>query len=351
MTEAANPGETRLWLVRGDDARLVADKEAAIVDSLRKGGGLDVVTFDGDGALATEICTALEQMHMFADAALVAVRQAEKLASEEAGALAEFVSRRRSEGGELNYLVLSSFTGAVSQKLVKLAQEAGSLEDLRLGGKEREAFLSGELSGSHLSFAPDAVARLKDFLGEDVARVRGIVEVLEAAFPERHRVSAEELAPYLSRSGAQPLYLITNAIENASGARPEVEPLRLLKRFLEDMRVHPLVVCAVLSRRMAEIASVHVPGERGGVAANARLEELGGKKKAPFAADKLAQAASGLDMASLAKALNWCAEAEGRLKGLDGVPEEFAVELLVARLANLFARKRGAARVSAGRSR
>ena len=333
-------GETRLWLVRGYDARLVADKEAAIVESLRGKGALDVVTIDGDGALAGEICTALEQMHMFADAALVAVRQAEKLAADEAGALAEFVSRRRSEGGELNYLVLSSFTGAVSQKLVKLAQEAGGLEDLRLGGKERDVFLSAEISGSHLRFAPEAVAELKEFLGEDVARVRGILEVLEAAFPEGHRVSAEELAPYLSRSGAQPLYLITNAIENASGAHPEVEPLRLLKRFLEDMRVHPLVVCAVISRRIAEIASVHVPGERGGAAANARLEELGGKKKAPFAADKLAQAASGLDFASVAKALNWCAEAEGRIKGLDGVPEDFAIELLVARLANLFARKR-----------
>ena len=350
MSKGVKGTDTRLWLVRGDDPRLVADKEAAIIASLG-GGALDVVTLDGDGTLASEICTALEQMHMFSDGALVAVRQAEKLASEEAGALAEFISRRRSEGAVLNYLVISSFTGAVSQKLVKLAQEVGGLEDLRLDSKSRDAFLSQELSGSQLTFTPDAVAELREFLGEDVARARGILEVLEAAFPEGHRVSVQELAPYLSRSGAQPLYLITNAIENASGAHPEVEPLRLLKRFLEDMRVHPLVVCAVISRRMAEIASVHEPGERGGAAANARLEELGGKKKAPFAADKLAQAASGLDFASVAKALNWCAEAEGRLKGLDGVPEEFAVELLVARLANLFARRRRTTAASARRSR
>lgn len=329
-----------IYLLRGDEPRIVADAEAELIADLRSGSEVDVAIFDAEVVAGAEVCAALEQMHIFADAAAVCVRGVDKLSEDAVAVIVAYLSAPGRSQQMANYLVMSSFSGKISPKVAKVAAELGVVLDLKLSNDAlRTEFFSEALATSPLHFSSEALARMIEHLGEDVARIRSLLEVLEARFEPAHRISAADVEPYLVRAGSLPLYQLTNAIENCR-RNGEAEVLLQLRRFTEELRIHPLVLVAVISRRMIEIASVSSPSITTADAVNARLEANGAKKKVPFAAKKLLEAARMLDYPSVVRALSWCAEAEGRIKGLDGVPEDFALELLVARLCNLFARKR-----------
>ena len=333
----------RIYLIRGDDVRIVADAEAQILSEIRSTFDIDVVVFEADEAVGTEVCTALAQMHMFVDSAAICIRQADKLNEEAITAIIEFLSDKEHGVSLENFLIVSSFGGRLSQKLSKVLLVSGVSVDLKLGNDaSRREFLVSELSKSKLDFDSRAVAKIESHLAEDIARIRGLLEVLEARFDSAHRITEADLEPYLSRPGSQPLYLLTNAIETCSkgGEAQVVDQVRI---YIRELQIHPLVLLAVITRRLIDLASVSTPKIQNQDQANDRLEELGLKRRTPFAAKKLLESAQVLDYQSIVKALGWCAEAEGRIKGLDSVPDEFALELLVARLCNLFSRKRAKA--------
>ena len=340
MGTAATVGKAKIWLVRGDEPRLVSDHETELIAQLAGGAPTDVVVFDGDDAVGTDICAALEQNHMFSDAAIVCLRQADHASEDLADVVASFLAGDGVADGLANFFIVSHIGGRLSTKLAKVLAQVGTVADLRMTKPdERAKFLAGEFASTSLGFSPGAKRRIAEHFGEDVARVRALVEILEARYGDSAAIDEEMVEPYLSRAGSQPLYELTNAIE---AARPggEGAVLNLLERFLGDMRIHPLVILTVITRRMVEIVAVQDPSLRSADQVNVRLEAFGMKKKAPFAAKKLLEAAQSFSYADGLKALTWCAEAEGRAKGMEPVPEEFAVQLLVARLANLFARRR-----------
>ena len=330
----------RIYLIRGDDVRIVADAESQLLSEIRPTSEIDVVVFDAEEVIGTEVCTALTQMHMFVDCAAICVRQADRLSEEAVTAIIEFLVDKGHGATLGNYLIVSSVGGRLSQRLAKVLLGLGVGVDLKLGNdSSRREFLANELSNSKLKFDSSAISKIERHLAEDIARIRGLLEVLEAAFDLGHRISEADLEPYLSRPGLQPLYLLTNAIETCRHGG-EAQVVDQVRKFTQELQIHPLVLLSVVTRRLIDLASVSTPTIRTADQANDRLEELGLKRRAPFAAKKLLESAQVLDYQSVVKALGWCAEAEGRIKGLDSVPDYFALELLVARLCNLFYRMR-----------
>ncbi|KJF16086.1 MULTISPECIES: DNA polymerase III subunit delta [Acidithrix] len=331
--------QKRIFLIRGNDPRLVQDGEAAAIESLQKKGQLEVVTFESSSVEGSQVVMALSQAYMFSDGAIVTLRSIDALDSSLTEMLGQYLIKATEERLFDNYLVLSSSTGTIDSKLLKSITTCGQVIDLKLGdAKDRRSFLENEIRSSSLSFEAGVTNLIANHFGEDVARVRSLLEVLEATFGSGSRLGVEEIEPYLNRAGSQPLYLLTSAIEEAR-ANSESKVLGELRRFIDDSRIHPLLVYTTISRRIIEIAAVHGLLNYSVDEINRALVASGMRKKNDFPAKKLASAASVLTYDDVLKALEYCAETEGRMKGLDGISDRFALELLVARLTNLFGRR------------
>ncbi len=338
-----------IYLVRGDSHRIVADAEAALVRDIRGDGEVELVVLDGAKDTASAITNALGQTYMFADYAIVCLREADQFATDQIDPLADFLSESHVHGLLENYLIISSYQGAINPKFNKLVTSIGSLIDCRLtDANSRRSFLNDELSKATFVFTSDAVAQIEAHVGEDVSLVRSLLEVLQSSFDAGSKISLDDVEPYLYRPGQRPLYTLTNSIESCK-ANGESFVLAELAMFVGDLGVHPLAIYSLISRRILEIAAIQANSINSDDEVNAALAQLGLKKKSPFAAKKLREAAQILGFDGVKKSLAWCAEAEASLKGVGGIPDKFALELLVARLSNLFSRKRSSSRPIASR--
>ena len=336
--------DKHVYLIKGDSHRLVSDGETAFIKAFQAKTDVEVVVLNGSITSAPEIVNALSQSYMFAESAIVSLREVDQFGVDELDPLLEYLSKELSGGSLVNYLLLSSYGGSISQKLIKLVTTHGLLEDQKLGDKaDRRAFLDAEIERSSLQFRPDALKKIDEHVGEDVDLVRSLIEVLESSFDGGSTLSQDDVEPYLSRLGQRPIYLITGSIE-ACRSGEEGRVLGELDVFLNELGVHPLALFSVISKRIIEIASVQGDHIKTTDDVNLALADAGLKKKSPYATKKLIEASQALGFTGVKKALNWCAETEAGLKGVGAMPDAFVLELLVARLSNLFSRQKISAR-------
>jgi DNA polymerase III subunit delta len=313
-------------LVRGDDPALVAQEVHALVSELvgdlehalvveELGGG-------GEDLNVGAIVDACLTPPFLVDRRVVVVRDAGRLLTADVPRLVEVIGDPLTS----TVLVLVGGGGTVPAPLVK-AVKAG----------DRKAWLHEHLRAGPVKLDAGAMDLLGTHVGEDLARVEGLLGALSAAYGDGARISADDLGPYLGEAGAVPRYELTDAIGRAD---PGVA-LRVLHRMLDAGGLAPVQILATLHGYYANMLALDgddVSGERDAAAL------LG---TAPFVAKKALEQSRRLGSARIAAAINLIAAADLDVRGVSGLPPEVVVEILVARLARQTRPARAAGRKAA----
>jgi len=197
---------------------------------------------------------------------------------------------------------------------------------------EREVWYRAQIQAAGLHLDPAAISALTERLGEDVGRFPGILDTLISAYGTSKKLTRDEVLPFVGEAGAVPLYELANAIDagDASGA------LAVLHRMLGAGEMHPLQVVKLLHNHFARLlglegADVSTPREA--------LDLLGMKPKSDFPGRKMLQQIARLGPEGVHRAIQLVADADLQLRGTRDWPEGLVVEVLVARLARLSARR------------
>jgi DNA polymerase-3 subunit delta len=219
--------------------------------------------------------------------------------------------------------------GAVPKKLLEAVKAAGGLvHDTGVpSGKAADSWLDDRLDQAAVKLDRAARSLVHQRLGEDRARVVGVLHTLESAFGPGAAVGAAELEPFLGEAGTVPPWELTDAIDAGNIA----DALDKVHRMLGAGERHPLQLLATLHTHYGRMLRIEgVPGldERG--AAN-----LLGMKGSTFPAKKAITQCRKLGGPKVRQAVRLLADADLALRGTVAWPPEMVMEVLVARLANL----------------
>ena len=313
-------------LVKGRDEALVAQATSELLDALvgtrdpstcveeLGGGGID------DLDLA-RIMDALATPPFLIDRRVIVVRDAGRLSAADAEHLAPLLS----EPVDGVTAVFVSGGGTVPPGLQKVIAAIGEVVDASVGTsvRDRRAFVAAHVKRSPVRLDAEGVERLTAQVGEDLARVDGVLATLAAAYGEGASVTADELEPFLGATGTVPEWDLTDAIAagDAAGA------LNVLHRLVgPGGRAAPSVVFT-LQRHYLRLLRLDGSGARTKDDA-ASVLSIG-----PYPAGKLLGSCGALGSARIRQAVEWVARADADVKGQSGLESDSVLEILVARLA------------------
>jgi DNA polymerase-3 subunit delta len=314
-----------VYLVKGDDAALVAQAVRGLLD--------DVVG-DGDHALIVEeigggpgdelnvgaVVDACLTPPFLVDRRVIVVREAGRLLTADVPRLVEVI------GDPLpsTVLVFVGGGGTIPAPLVKAITAAGQVLDVTTSkAGDRKAWLHEHLRSAPVKLEPRAADLLAGHVGEDLGRVEGLLSALSAAYGDGARITAEDLAPYLGEAGNVPRYELTDAINEGEPGKA----LTVLHRMLEAGGLAPVQVLTTLHLHFSSMLLL----DGDDVSSDHDAAAILGT--APFVAKKALQQSRRLGSTRIAEAINLIAAADLDVRGASGMDAEVVIEILVARLA------------------
>jgi DNA polymerase-3 subunit delta len=174
-------------------------------------------------------------------------------------------------------------------------------------GRALRAHVEEELRGRGLRFAPDALNELISEVGQDLRRLMGEVDKLEAFAGGRKEISADDVAAVLGRGLGQPLYLLSDAY----ASRDISASLELVERLLGDGE-EGLRILSTLHRSLRQVRGARAMRE-----ARVPRDEIGAKLLPPnmqFKLDALLEASRRWSEAELRRGLAALGRADRRMK-------------------------------------
>ena len=189
-------------------------------------------------------------------------------------------------------------------------------------GKARGTWFDEHLANAPVRLDRAASTMLREHLGEDLARLEGLLAALEAAYGTGSSVHVAEIEPFLGSAGSVAPWDLTDAID--AGDVPKA--LSALTRMTGAGERHPLQVMATLHRHFGAMLSLD------------GLEPLGEDEAAAvagmrgFPLAKVRKRARAIGHDAIAQAINLLATADLDLRGGTGLAPEIVMEILVARL-------------------
>jgi DNA polymerase III subunit delta len=327
-----SPQSTRtipvLHLVRGDDPSLVAHGLRDLIESLVGERDASMVVEEHGGPLSEEVdvsavVDAFTTPPMLTDRRVVVVRDAGRISASDAARIVDCLD----DPDPGVTLVLASGGGTVPAALVKASQSKGRVVDTSVGtGRARTQWLTDKLRHAPVRIDARAAGLLADHLGDDMSRLRGLVDALASAYGEGASIDRARLEPFLGEEGAVAPWELTDAIAEGDS----VAALNALNRLLVAGGFHPLAVLAVLHRHYQ--AMLRLDGS-GITSAEEAAGVLG--SRSVFPARKALEQSRRLGSARLGRAVVLLAEADLDLRGRSGMPGTTVLEVLVGRLSRL----------------
>ena len=174
-------------------------------------------------------------------------------------------------------------------------------------GRALRAHVEAELRARGLRFAPDALNELLGEVGQDLRRLMGEVDKLEAFAEGRKDITADDLGAVLGRGLGQPLYLLSDSFSGRDVAASLEHVERLLGDGEEGLRI-----LSTLHRSLRQVRGALAMRE-----ARAPRDEIGAKLLPPnmqFKLDALLDASRRWSEADLRRALSALGRADRRMK-------------------------------------
>jgi DNA polymerase-3 subunit delta len=314
-----------VYLVKGDDAALVAQAVRGLLDDVVGDGDHALVVEEIGGGAGDELSVgavvdACLTPPFLVDRRVIVVREAGRLLTADVPRLIEVIN----DPLPSTVLVFVGGSGTVPAPLVKAISAAGQIIEVATSkAGDRKAWLHDSLRSGPVKLEPRAADLLAGHVGEDLGRVEGLLSALSAAYGEGARVTAEDLAPYLGEAGNVPRYELTTAIDQGEPGKA----LSVLRRMLEAGGLVPVQVLATLHGHFSNMLLLDgddVTSDRDAAAV------LG---TAPFVAKKALEQSRRLGSTRIAEAINLIAAADLDVRGASGMDAEIVIEILVARLA------------------
>ncbi len=216
--------------------------------------------------------------------------------------------------------------GQIPKKLLERVSENGVVIDGRVGRKSKE-WITERVIESGLNLDRASIALIADSIGEEVSRVSSILETLLSTFGEGSHLIADDVRPYLGDLGTVPPWELTDSIAKGDPALA----LKTLARMQGPGGSHQMQIMGFLNSHFSRI--LRISGLDLSSPQNA-ADQLG--DKSTFRAKKTLQETRKLGDERSKKAVVLLSKADLDLRGATGTPPEVTMELLVARLANLY---------------
>ena len=320
--------EAPAYLVRGDDASLVAQSARELIEQLVGDRDPSLVVEEHGGPSADEldvgaVVDACTTPPFLVDRRVVVVRDAGRLGAAGAARLAAYVQ----DPLPSTVLVLVAGGGTIPPALPKAVAVAGVVVDTSVGtGRERKGWLADRLREAPVHLDAAAAARLGEHLGDDLGRLAGILGTLAVVYGQGASVGLDDVEPFLGEAGSVPPWELTDAVNAGS----TTAALAALHRMLgPGGRAAPEIV-AMLHRHFASMLRL----DGADVGSDEEAARLLGVRSAFVAKKALAQGQR-LGSERIGRAVTLIADADVDVKGRTGLPPELVLEVLVARLSRL----------------
>jgi DNA polymerase-3 subunit delta len=313
------------YLVRGDDASLVAQEVRALLADVVGDRDRSLVVEEigggpGDDINVGAVVDACLTPPFLIDQRVVVVREAGRLLTADVPRLVEVVN----DPLPSTVLILVGGGGAVPAALVKAITAAGKVIDVSVNRPgDRKAWLHEHLRHAPVKLEPQAAQLLGQHVGEDLGRVEGLLGALAAAYGPGARISVADLEPYLGEAGTVARYEITDAIDRGDAAAA----LGVLHRMTEAGGLSAVEVLFSLHRHYANMLALDGATISSGEEAAQQLSV-----SSAFVGKKALEQSRRLGSARIGHAIELLADADLDVKGASGLPPELVVEILVARL-------------------
>ena len=205
-------------------------------------------------------------------------------------------------------LVLMAAKPDMRRKIWKAASKGELLSAEPLRGKALESYVQQHLGTRGLSLDGEAFAELVERVGQDLRRLVGEVEKLQAFAGERKRLTLADIEAVLGRGLSRPLW----ELSDATGDRDAPRTLRLLEGLMDDGE-EPLRLLATLYRSLRQVRLARGLGDekvpRGDLASR-----MGLPPPLAFKADRILDAARRWPAGRLEQALATLRKADEALK-------------------------------------
>jgi DNA polymerase III subunit delta len=212
-------------ILGADSFRAEAALEAAVDKALGQERGDAVQVFRGDETTWTRVIDAARTGSLFVARRVVIVRGAE-LAKGEGDDLLAFIA---DPPPDVTLILLAK--PDKRKTLWKRVCEAVTLVDAEpLKGRALRSYVADEVRRRGLRLGEDALDELLERVGQDLRRLMGELDKLEAYAGKGKSIGADDVAKVLGRGMARPLYRLADAMM----ARQAAEVLLLMEELLDE---------------------------------------------------------------------------------------------------------------------
>ncbi|MGA9276033.1 DNA polymerase III subunit delta [Ilumatobacter sp.] len=315
-----------IYLLTGDDESLVRTAVSDLVHDLVGDGDRSIMVdeFDDDEYELRTVVDAAQTMPFLTDKRVVVARNVSRFNADDLPALLGYLDNPL----DTSDLVLAQGgDGRMSKKILDGVTASGTViatAPPRKAG-DRAGWVREQIDHAGLSIDPRAIQRLTAWLGEEPARLDGVLGTLRGAFGEGARLGEDDIEPFLGEAGGVPPWDFTDAI----AAGDTTKALTLLGRMVHGGKRHPLQIMSTLHNHYASLARLD--------GANARTEQDAAAATGlkGFPAKKALQNYNRLGARSTKRAIELLAQADLDLRGAKVLDPEVVMEVLVARLSKL----------------
>lgn len=298
-----------VYLIVGEDSYLA---ESALADLLQTAVGGDssaIQVMRGDETTWVRVLDAARSRALFSERRALIVRGADGLKGSDEG----LASLLDAPNPDVTLVFVASKVDRRKGAWRLLNERAQALSAEPLKGRALRSRVAEELRRRELVLGDDGLDELIERVGQDLRRLVGEVEKLQAyAGRPGARLSADDVAAVLGRGLARPLYKVSDAL----WARRPVEVLELVTEILADGEPAQRVL-ATLHRALRQLR-----GTRALLAARAPRDAFAQRLGLlPFKVNDALDAARRWSDADLERAARALSQADRRLKtGTDAQP-------------------------------
>lgn len=315
------------YLVTGDDDSLVRTAVSNLVSDLVGDGDRSMMVdeFDGDEYELRVVVDSAQTPPFLTDKRVVVGRSVSRFNADELPALLAYLANPLDSS---DLVLAEGGDGRMSKKITDAVKASGSIIATAPPKKagDRQAWIREQIKDAGLQIEPQAISRLVDWLGEEPARLDGVLGTLRGAFGQDGKLSLDDIEPFLGEAGGVPPWDFTDAISDGQTAKA----LLLLGRMVHGGKRHPLQIMSTLHSHYSGIAKLD--------GANAHTEQDAMAVtgiKSPYPAKKAMQNYRKLGGPSTKRAIELLAQADLDLRGAKDLEPELVMEVLVARLSKL----------------
>lgn len=323
----------RLTLLHGVDATLVADAMRSVIDAAVGDAERSEVLedFRGEDYQPSEAALAVETISMFGDRVVVA-RDLQRFSVADLTPLVDAIGALPDDVTLILAWEGKGTGGSKSTDPLKVLKEAVTAAGGTVracdppGGKAASGWLGEQFDRAEVQLSRRAQQLITDQVGEDVGRVRQVVQQLVAVFGAgAGPLDADDVEPFLGDAGGVPPWDLTDAIDRSDLAGA----VTCVRRMIGGGGRHPLQVMMSLQTHVERMARL----DGSGIADERAAAALLGMKGSTFPAKKALAASKRLGPAGIRRAMRLLATADVELRGRTAQYPEAVMELLVARLA------------------